>query len=775
MTHNRGDNIKRIFIILTLSAVCLLCWKFSNWSKENQELSVVINEVCANSFVTAPKRWRENLDWIELYNASDKAISLKNWTMSDNEENIEMFTLPDIIIEPGTYQIIYASGEGYVDSNVYLNFRLSAGENLYLYNDKKEVVDCVTLPYIGQDTSYARVTDAGVDWANAIPTPEVTNNNMQLVQSVTVESPEFSISGGYYNGTQLLELYSETGLDIYYTLDGSEPDQNSIFYTEPILIENRTYEENVLSARTDISIEECYRYAPEVPVDKITVVRAIAVDEDGNKSEIITNSYVVDIQNNQTYQNLMTVSLATNSDYLFNKETGTYVLGRVFEEYAIENDYIMDKEHRPNYWGGGRFTEMPGCIEIFDADGNTVLNQNIGLRVRGNATRHLSQKSFGVFAREKYSGTSVFNTDVFGKGHEYHRLILMSDRDVPKVRHELHTELLKDRAVDTQQFIRCNVFLDGEYWGVYSIAEVFSEEYIANHYGIPEEEVVFYDGLWPEELVELCANPDGLSEEELYDALIEKIDLDSFIDYYASMLYIDNYDWLSYNGYVWKSATVSNTNSYQDGKWRWMVYDTEWSEEKYDRNTFQEAMVDTWETDPIVKVLMTSEEFRQQFSTVFMDLANTVFEKEHVLYKIDEVFAGYAHAMDAQGVRWGDDWADEVDLDLDKIREFFVNRFDYAAMYLKDELALNGELAEVYLENNDEAKGIIHINTVTPELRNQSWHGYYYVDYPIKLSITEIEENSFVGWYDNNQNLVSENVEITVDLSEKNYYCAVFK
>lgn len=765
----------RIFIIISLAGIFLLSWKIGNWSKANRDLTIVINEVCANSFVTAPLRWRENIDWIELYNASEETISLKDWTMSDDEGDVEKFTLPDIEVEPGAYRIIYATGEGYVDSNVFLNFRLSAGENLYLYNDKKQMVDCVTIPSIKQDTSYARITDAGIDWTNAIPTPEATNNDMKLVQSVYVEEPEFSLASGYYNGSRILELSAEDGADIYYTLDGSEPDENSILYTEPILIENRSQEANVLSARKDISIEECYRYAPEVSVDKITVVRAVTIDEDGNKSGISTNSYVIDVQDNETYQNLMTVSLTTDPSYLFDPEDGAYVLGREYEEFAAENGYIMDKgTPRPNYWGGGRFTEMPGNVEIFDADGNSILNQNIGLRIRGNATRNLSQKSFSVFAREKYSGTGVFDTDVFGNGHEYHRLILMADRDVPKVRHELHTELLKDRNVETQQFIRCNVFLDGEYWGVYSIAEVYSEEYIYNHYGIPEEEVIFNDNLWPEELLELCENPDNLSEEELYGALTEKIDLDSFIDYYASMLYIDNYDWLSYNGYVWKSATVSESNPYQDGKWRWMVYDTEWCEEKYDRNTFREAMADSWSTDPIVKVLMTNNEFRQKFATVFMDLANTTFEKEYVLDKMDEVFSGYAHAMDAQGIRWGDDWADEVYSDLDKIREFFINRFDYAAMYLKEELGLMGELAAVEIENTDASKGSIQVNTVTPELKNGKWSGYYYTDYPVILSVTETEEGSFAGWYDKAGNLISENTTLSVELGADNYYRAVF-
>lgn len=240
------------------------------------------------------------------------------------------------------------------------------------------------------------------------------------------------------------------------------------------------------------------------------------------------------------------------------------------------------------------------------------------------------------------------------------------------------------------------------------------------------------------------------------------------------MLYIDNYDWLSYNGYVWKTATVSVDNPYQDGKWRWMVYDTEWSEEKYDRNTFREAMVDSWSTDPLVKVLTTSEEFRQKFTTVFMDLANTTFEKEHVLYKMDEVFGRYAHAMDAQGKRWGDDWADEVYSDLEKIREFFINRFDYAAGYLKEELQLTGNLVLIEIENTDALKGSIKVNTVTPELKNGKWTGYYYSDYPVVLSVVETEKGAFAGWYDKNNELISTETEITVELAEVNYYRCEF-
>ena len=94
---------------------------------------------------------------------------------------------------------------------------------------------------------------------------------------------------------------------------------------------------------------------------------------------------------------------------------------------------------------------------------------------------------------------------------------------------------------------------------------------------------------------------------------------------------------------------------------------------------------------------------------------------------------------------------------------------------MKEELGLKVELAAVQIENSDDSKGIIHINSVTPELENKCWSGYYYTDYPVTLSISEVEADSFVGCYNNEQNLISTNHEISVELAKENYYRAVFE
>lgn len=769
--------LRMILIVGTLSILFVFYFTISNQSTGKQNHSLVINEVCSNNFSTAPVRWKEKLDWVELYNASDEAINLNGWTMSDDEETVDKYVLPEIVLEPGRFFVLLASGEGYVEGErIYLNFKLSEGENLYLYDADGKLVDTVAIPTTKENTSYARITDAGMDWVHAIPTPEATNNGLQLVQTVDVQEPEFSLASGFYSGVQQLELASAEGMTIYYTLDGSEPTQDSMMYIDPIVIQNRSFEPNNLSARIDISTEYCYRYAPETLVDKITVVRAIAMDDAGNKSDVVTNSYMVDIQNNACYQGLPTISLSVNPNDFFAYEDGLYVLG---SEYVLWMDYPDqwegDREPSPNYKTRGIPSEKPANITMFDANGKVILEQDIGVRIRGNATRHLSQKSFSLYARELYSGTNKFDIDVFGNGNEYDKMLLVADRDITKIRTQLHGELLQGRDVSLQEFVRCNVFLNGEYWGHYVLGEALTTEFIHNYYGIPVEEIEIAEAVIPEELNQLAANEAGFNEEELYEALTDTIDVDSFIDYYASMIYMDNWDWLPHNGRVWKSKTINVENPYQDGKWRWMVYDTELSETGYDVNTFAVGNMSAWQTDPLAQILVTNEDFCRKFVITFMDLANSVFEKEHVLNVFESILETYEHAIDAQGLRWGDDWADEVYPELDHIREFYEKRFGYITGYLKEEFDLQGELVPILLENSDESKGKIRINTIAPGLEEGSWSGFYYSDYPVTLSVEETVRGSFVGWYNINGDLVSRERTISVELDAENYYRAVFE
>ncbi len=60
-------------------------------------------------------------------------------------------------------------------------------------------------------------------------------------QNYVALAPEFSVKAGYYSSIQPLKLTASGNGRIYYTLDGSDPDENSTLYTTPILLEDGDY------------------------------------------------------------------------------------------------------------------------------------------------------------------------------------------------------------------------------------------------------------------------------------------------------------------------------------------------------------------------------------------------------------------------------------------------------------------------------------------------------------------------------------------------------
>ncbi len=72
----------------------------------------------------------------------------------------------------------------------------------------------------------------------------LSSNNEAVIssyQNYVALEPEFSIPEGYYTTIQPLKLSVSGNGKIYYTLDGSIPDENSMQYTAPIVLDDGSY------------------------------------------------------------------------------------------------------------------------------------------------------------------------------------------------------------------------------------------------------------------------------------------------------------------------------------------------------------------------------------------------------------------------------------------------------------------------------------------------------------------------------------------------------
>ena len=87
----------------TVLAISLL-----NFSIKGQ---LVINEASNRNFSQIADEDDEYNDWIELYNASNTDLNLAGWALSDSKNNPEKWTFESMVLSPGDFLFIHASGK----------------------------------------------------------------------------------------------------------------------------------------------------------------------------------------------------------------------------------------------------------------------------------------------------------------------------------------------------------------------------------------------------------------------------------------------------------------------------------------------------------------------------------------------------------------------------------------------------------------------------------------------------------------------------------------
>lgn len=695
--------------------------------------NIVINEVCAANDIFLPDENGDCFDWIELYNPTDRTINLLGFGLSDKKTDLFKYTFGDVEIKPKGYLVVYAVGDEVIESfdsnKIYANFKLtSKGESIYLTLPTGKVVDKVTYPELNDNNSYSRfVVNNEVVYKITRGTPMEENKEF-----VFVKPPVFSANSGFYSNPFMLYLESEPGTEIYYTIDSTEPNRNSIRYVGPILIKDATPNENVYRMKEDTTVKK--EVFPEEPVDKATIIRAIAYDKDGNSSEIITKSYFVGLDE---YKNKNVISLVTDPDNLFDDEKGIYVKGTAYKQWELGGK--IGEEPTPNWKNRGFLWERPADITYFD-NGNLILEQRLGIRIRGQGSRRSQIKSFNVFARKFYDGQNRLLTPLFEEISSQKSFILRYSN----YKEGFLQSLVADRNISTQLAKPCSLFIDGEYWGEYHILEKYSTYYIEEHFGVNKDNVCMIKAGKLEagkqdclndyiELLNFIKNYD-MSVKENYDYVCENIDIQSLIDYYCTQIYLNNNDF-SYqaNVEIWRSITKSN-NPYEDGKWRWMLFDMDGCikdasnnlKASYDFNIFTEDLLYTSSLyeDPFITNLMKNQEFCKQFVNTFMDIANYNFDKDIVKEKLYRI----------------------TDKPSKLMITFFENRFDYITKYMADFFSLKGKLTNVTLNITNPNQGTIKLNTLPDNITNSQWTGKYFTDYEISVTAIPKEGYSFAGW-----------------------------
>ena len=204
---------------------------------------LVINELMQSNIDCIMDDLNEFPDsWVELYNNSDQAVSLKGYQIGITPT--ETWKLPDKEVEAKGFILVYCDKEEY---RLHTDFRLESGKGCVVYLLKgEEVVDSLPGALKKQpapNIAYGRKTDGGSEWGYQLePTPGKANFGEVCDENHILGEPIFSEPGRVFTTSETLSLTlslpkdAPEGTEIRYTTDGKEPTKDSKLYTKEISI-----------------------------------------------------------------------------------------------------------------------------------------------------------------------------------------------------------------------------------------------------------------------------------------------------------------------------------------------------------------------------------------------------------------------------------------------------------------------------------------------------------------------------------------------------------
>jgi len=543
-----------------------------------------------------------------------------------------------------------------------------------------------------------------------------------------------SKESGYYDVPFELTLTAPKGLDIFYTTDCSIPTRESIYYEAPIWIENASDQDNVLADLMGIDYGGADEYVvPDYKVDKATIIRAALFDGERKIGSDIVLTYFVGLSNKEVYASLPILSIVCGKEDLFHKDNGIYV------------NYEMRGK------GAERFSNITYFSEDFQAD----FTQNVGIRIRGGFSRGVAQKGFNLYARNEYGKGTIKN--IFDEsGMPLESLAVVTEYDDIKIKDILPVKLSEGLEIGVMDCFPCNVFLNGEYWGLYFISERFDENYFYSHYGVEENNVVMIKS----ETVKLGEGSDlplynemtafvrehDMSDDDNYRLFSEMVDLDSLIDYYCLECYIYNQDWPYHNYALWRTRQKDESTPYGDGKWRFLLYDTNYAEAMNLHSGKDDPYLLLGE-DKLIPYLMKNQSFRERFAVRMCDMANItaeIYKTEELLYDLGDQIKESV-ALSEKRFYGKKDYDIREKLQGDTLQFFYV-RPDYIIEQTKSVFGLNRETADLVIVTDDYTQGTVAVNGLSIDLSANSWAGRYYSGLPVEIGAMAADGYCFGGW-----------------------------
>ena len=416
-------------------------------------------------------------------------------------------------------------------------------------------------------------------------------------------------AGAYAEDSLTIHAASPKGTVIRYTTDGSLPASDSPVLEKELTLSgegNRWLDEETAAELTyypDFGVH----ISEELPAAHI--IRAQAFRGDEPEGPVKTATYFTGLLLSEKYPGLPVISLVTEPASLLDYQEGILVKGAVFDEWSKtkEGREALDRTDwlifSGNFTQKGRDWERETSLELFDASDEETLQQDAGIRIKGGMSRLMGQKSLNVYLREDYGKDTlsypllpaIKNQQTGETVSEYESFSLRNggnDARYMKYKDSWLQSLFAGSDLDffTQGGRPAVLFLNGEFWGVTNLQAKYDSFLLEQMTGAKDPIIVKageVDDGPEEEGMALYEDWYSFSEKDLSDPAVwedfcRATDVESMADYYAAQIYIGNQDVSDgSNVSVWRSLEEDPESPCGDGRWRYLLYDTELSSNLY--------------------------------------------------------------------------------------------------------------------------------------------------------------------------------------------------
>jgi len=713
---------------------------------------VVINEYSASNLAGYLDNYSKTEDWIELYNTSDTSINIGGYFLSDKESNPTKWEIPaGTTISGHGFFSFWASGRDEVSGEDYhTNFKLKqtkeTPEYVVFSNSEGEIIDSHQLQITQVEHAMGRETDAADIW-KIFTNPTKGSSNTTPSFDAYAAAPTMSEEAGFYADAVSISLStSDSDSTIYYTTNGNTPTTGSSVYSSPI---------NISSTR---------------------IVKAFCVSDNPTilPSFITFNTYFIN-----TDHSLPVLSTSGNN---------------------MQTMLNGDDSLKPH-----------GTIEYFE-DG---IRKDFGYgeyNKHGQDSWAFPQRSYDYIARDEMGYHSAIKQKLLNLSdrEDFQRIIIRAsgDDNYPGIDSSAHMRDIfiqklankNNLKLDMRRGERCVSYVNGDFWGVYSIRERVTDSDYTKYYYNQDKYNIQYLMLWGdtwaeyggdqaltdwEELKDFILSHDMTNESD-FDYVDSQYDYASLIDYVIINSFVVCTDWINWNVGWWRGLDPEGSHQ----KWGYILWDEDATFNHYVNYTgvpdetanaapcYPEG-ISEW-SDPgqhieILNHLLENETVSQYYNARYQDLMNTVFIEDEMIDLLEGIESSIAPEMPKQIERWGgnmSEWQDNVQ----KIKDFISDRITVIPEGLNDCYSLTGPY-NINVSVEPIGAGGIMLNSI--ELGNEdfTWLANYHGGMDINLKAIESNTDyAFSHWELEHHSVLpdSNTNNVTLELTQDDTIVAVF-